>query len=131
VVNVVTLTAEISGGKKPTEKQEAAAAKPRPAYTAPAEPTTQPNTNGAIVAPVKVVPAPGSDVSKPESAGPATHADAPLANDAPKDAPKAISNPIPAADPSHPAPSQASAAVSSSGPEQKSATPASSAPAQK
>ena len=123
VVNVVTLTAEISGGKKPTEKQEAAAAKPRPAYAAPAEPAT----NGAVVAPAKVAPAPGSDASKPESATPATHAAAPSASDALKP----VSTSHPAVDPSRPVASPASAPVSSSDPEQKPATTSSSAPAQK
>jgi len=123
VVNVVTLTAEISGGKKPTEKQEAAAAKPRPAYAAPAEPAT----NGAVVAPAKVAPAPGSDASKPESATPATHAAAPSASDALKP----VSTSHPAVDPSRPVASPASAPVSSSDPEQKPATTSSSASAQK
>jgi len=132
VVNVVTLTAEISGGKKPTEKQEAVAPKPRPTYTAPATQASQPVTNPTPVAPAKIAPAPGSDASRPERATPATHAAAPSATDAPAAAqPKAVSNPSPAVDASHPTGSQASAPVSSSEPEQKPATSSSSAPAQK
>lgn len=87
VVNVVTLTAEISGGKKPTEKQEAAA-KPRPAYTAPAEQATQPAKQGAVVAPA----APVSSTPESKTTGPVSGSSAPSGNNAPAAAqPKPVS----------------------------------------
>jgi hypothetical protein len=129
VVNVVTLTAEISGATTPTENQEAP---PRPAYTAPAEQAAQPTPAGAAAGPAKTALRSAPKPAKSEGPNPAVHASAasvsePLAAAAPT--PPAASSPAEAS--SQSASSQASAPISSSESEQKSVAADSTAPAQK
>ncbi|MFZ0662553.1 MAG: hypothetical protein WAM66_07675 [Acidobacteriaceae bacterium] len=81
VVNVVTLTPEIAGGKKNASKQETAQGKFRPAYASPAGSTAPGGAAAAssVPGPAPSTPAPAPAVGATAPASPATPAKPPAA----------------------------------------------------